>query len=131
MKSFLGITFLLIMLNMTAQTSYKYFDGNNNTFIINDTLIKYIPVKAKESSSGIYSGGKAKQVKINKEKFLQLVKLFEEAFDKESEKQIIREMTSGALSEYYTNKLKKEAILKPKSEIKKKIETELSHILKS
>jgi len=52
-----------------------------------------------------------------------------QAFEKESEKQIIREMMSGALSEYYTNKLKKEAILKPKSEIKKKIETELSAIL--
>lgn len=118
-----------MMLNMTAQTSYKYFDGNNNTFIINDSLIKYVPVKAKESSSGIYSGGKAKQVKIKKEKFQQLVKLFEEAFAKESEKQIIREMMSGALSEYHTNKLKKEAILKPKSEIKKRIETELAAIL--
>lgn len=114
---------------MNAQTSYKYFDGNNNTFIINDSLVKYVPVKAKESSSGVYSGGKAKQVKINKEKFQRLEKLFTEAFEKESEKQIIREMMSGALSEYYTNKLKKEAILKPKSEIKKKIEAELSAIL--
>lgn len=131
MKTVLGIALLLTMLSVSAQTSYKYFDGNNNTFIINDSLIKYIPVKTKESSSGIYSGGKTKQVKINKEKFQQLVKLFEEAFAKESEKQIIREMMSGALSEYYTNKLKKEAILKPKSEIKKKIEAELSHILKS
>lgn len=129
MKTILRITFLLLMLNTTAQTSYKYFDGNNNTFIINDSLVKYVPVKAKESSSGIYSGGKAKRVKINKEKFQQLVKLFEEAFAKESEKQIIREMMSGALSEYYTNKLKKEAILKPKSEIKKRIEIELSAIL--
>ena len=114
---------------MNAQTSYKYFDGNNNTFIINDSLVKYVPVKAKESSSGVYSGGKAKQVKINIEKFQRLEKLFAEAFEKESEKQIIREMISGALREYYTNKLKKEAILKPKSEIKKKIEAELSAIL--
>jgi hypothetical protein len=129
MKSILGITFLLFMLNTSAQTSYKYFDGNNNTFIVNDSLVKYVPVKAKESSSGIYSGGKAKQVKITKDKFQRLEKLFSEAFEKESEKQIIREMMSGALSEYYTNKLKKEAILKPKSEIKKKIEAELSSLL--
>lgn len=129
MKNVLVFFCFMCLIKMNAQTSYKYFDGNNNTFIINDSLVKYVPVKAKESSSGVYSGGKAKQVKINKEKFQRLEKLFTEAFEKESEKQIIREMMSGALSEYYTNKLKKEAILKPKSEIKKKIEAELSAIL--
>jgi len=49
--------------------TYTYIDGNNNDYVITKDSISYIPITPEKSSSGIYSGGEPKKVKITKEQF--------------------------------------------------------------
>ncbi len=66
-----SLLFLSIALtSMTIQAkSYLYIDGNNNDYEICGDSIIYTPVTAIESSSGEYSGGNQKRVKISTEQF--------------------------------------------------------------
>lgn len=52
--------------------TYTYIDGNNNTYTIRPDSIFYKPVTPAESSSGIYSGGEPKAVKLSAEQFAKI-----------------------------------------------------------
>jgi hypothetical protein len=53
-----------------AQNSFlTYIDKNNNTYKITESEVEYIPIKASESSSGMYSGGEPWKKKIDNEVF--------------------------------------------------------------
>jgi hypothetical protein len=55
--------------------SYTYTDQNNNVYHISASEIRYVPVTAAESSSGVYSGGEKVSVRIQKEDFKQIAEL--------------------------------------------------------
>ncbi len=65
--------------NTKAVTSYKYIDGSNNTYIINNKNVVYVPITPKNSSSGMYSGGKAFEVAISLEQATEINNLFADA----------------------------------------------------
>lgn len=46
-----------------------YSDVNGNAYVIKNGKLEYIPIKASESSSGIYSGGEAKKAKLSQKNF--------------------------------------------------------------
>ena len=52
--------------------SYTYIDGNNNDYEITSDSIFYSPITPVESSSGEYSGGSPKRVKVSEEQFLKI-----------------------------------------------------------
>lgn len=47
----------------------EFSDGNANSYIINTKKINFDPVKAIESSSGLYSGGNPKEINITENDF--------------------------------------------------------------
>ncbi|MEW6467745.1 MAG: hypothetical protein AB1458_02415 [Bacteroidota bacterium] len=49
--------------------TYIYIDGNNNKYTITKDSLDYKPVGEEESSSGKYSGGKPRKVKITAEQY--------------------------------------------------------------
>lgn len=55
-----------------GNTSYTYIDGNNNEYTITSDSLIYSPITPAESSSGEYSGGEPKRVKISSEQFLKI-----------------------------------------------------------
>lgn len=52
--------------------SLKFADGNGNKYTITQEKIVYEPISAAESSSGVYSGGEEKTVKIKSTDFYNL-----------------------------------------------------------
>jgi hypothetical protein len=52
--------------------SFKFADGNGNKYTITQEKIIYDPISAAESSSGVYSGGEEKTVKIKSTDFYNL-----------------------------------------------------------
>lgn len=60
-------------------TTYKYADGNGNVFIISATTLEYQPVKAAESSSGVYSGGEPKTISLTSDQYSAIRAAFEKA----------------------------------------------------
>lgn len=52
-----------------SSKSYTYVDGNNNVYTLTPDSLVYDPITPNESSSGEYSGGEPKTVKITSEKF--------------------------------------------------------------
>lgn len=74
MKSYQKIFFILFSLSLCSATapksrSYIYIDGSNNEYRIKPDSLIYSPITPEESSSGEYSGGAPKQVRINSEQF--------------------------------------------------------------
>lgn len=69
----------LFQLNPEQDSPKKiiFSDMNANSYEISPTKIHYSPITVKESSSGIYSGGEEKTVKITKLQFQKLVELAE------------------------------------------------------
>ncbi|MFK7926021.1 MAG: hypothetical protein AB8H47_28995, partial [Bacteroidia bacterium] len=43
----------------------RYQDQNNNIYLIKDGQLDYTPIRAEESSSGVYSGGKAARLQLS------------------------------------------------------------------
>ncbi len=77
--------------------SYTYTDQNNNVISISSERITYNPIAAEESSSGTYSGGDPKSVKISEENFQIISRKAEELFDG-APKNVRREMLTSVLS---------------------------------
>lgn len=117
-------------INLFSQTNYEYIDGNNNIYIITELLITYKPVTKAESSSGNYSGGKPKEIEITSEEFKKLEKLFSRALSAKKEQRTNRIMQSGMLVHNISKIMSRKVILKPDSDCKTKIETNLKNLLK-
>ncbi|MBS4013013.1 MAG: hypothetical protein KGZ97_04530 [Bacteroidetes bacterium] len=78
-----------------------FIDQNNNSYEISPDLIKYIPIKPAESSSGIYSGGDSKEVKIGTDDFMNLFFLAENALNNGQLHLIKRIKTSSVIKIVY------------------------------
>jgi hypothetical protein len=75
-KSFSIPAILLLALAFSSISSkaksYTYIDGNNNDYEITSDSIFYSPIAPVESSSGEYSGGDPKRLKITEAQFLKI-----------------------------------------------------------
>jgi FAD synthase len=101
-----------------------------NTYSVDEKKLVYTPVNPEESSSGTYSGGKAKRKDLSKQDFKKINALLKEALVAESEQQETREMGSALLASYHKGKLNRKVILKPNSVYKEKIEAFFKTLLR-
>ncbi len=74
---------LAIFINTTANnvtdTIYTYYDAARNKYVLNGNELEYTPVKASESSSGMYNGGTYESKELTEKEYKELVQLFNAA----------------------------------------------------
>lgn len=75
----------------------SYIDGNNNVWEIDNSAIQYKPVNKQESSSGLYSGGKNRNIVISPEQYSELQELAQAALNDKSAHIGKRQMGSALL----------------------------------
>ena len=73
------MAFTNVIANNNNDTVYTYYDAARNKYLLNGNELKYTPVKASESSSGIYSGGTYASKVITEKESQELVQLFKAA----------------------------------------------------
>ena len=112
---------------MNPNPTYEYADGSANLYVLNETELRYLPVTAEESSTGMYSGGEPKTVAITSAEFDDLRKLFDEALERTSIHIPDRMKTSGMIS--VIGATKKQCILMPNCAEMKTIEATLKGLL--
>ncbi len=121
---------MAFLFKANSQTYYVYSDGNSNSYTLDEMKLVYTPVNPEESSSGTYSGGKAKRAEITIDAFKNLSAMLDKAMSAKDQQQEKREMGTAQIGKYSKGKLKKKAILKMNASCKKKIEDEFKAILK-
>lgn len=109
---------------MSVQMQYEYADGSGNVYHLTTSSLKYIPVTPDRSSSGRYSGGEPKEVKISEKEFARLSAALEGAIANASIQQQEREMMTGLITRGNVR-----VVLKSNSVEKKRIEDELRKLL--
>ena len=118
--------FALAITSLTSQAkSYLYIDGNNNDYKITSDSIVYSPVTSVESSSGEYSGGNPKSVKISAEQFLKIETLIKAILKDKGNFIKDRLMGCGTLIVG-----KKSTYINSASQLKAELENELKSCLK-
>lgn len=93
------LTALLLLLTtgtMSAQTQISVADGNGNVYDITPTALRYLPVKAAQSSSGTYDGGEPALRKITAEEYHAIVQAVSQLATKT--KQHITERHKGSVA---------------------------------
>lgn len=96
---------------------YRYADGNGNVYLIRNDSIYYEPITAANSSSGMYSGGKAATAKLSAEEKSLLEDRIKKVF-KDTDRVIQqRVMTSGQLMVYEGEKQKEKIIVERSDEL--------------
>ena len=75
----------------------SYNDGNNNVWEIDYSAINYKPVTKQESSSGLYSGGKNRNIVISPEQYSELQELAQAALEDKTAQLDKRQMGSALL----------------------------------
>lgn len=113
---------------MKSPTQYEYSDGSANRYVITENTLEYIPVKPEESSTGMYSGGEPKLVSITNDQYKTVASLFETAFENTNAHMTDRPKMSGLIVSI-TGNTSQQAILKPNSEEKTNIESQLKVML--
>jgi hypothetical protein len=108
---------------------FSYSDGSANTYKIAPGKLEYIPLRKENSSSGAYSGGTAKTVKLSDADYQALISLFEQAMAQKTSHGDRRVMMSGVITKNIEND-RASVILKPGAGIKDQIEARLLEILK-
>ncbi len=108
---------------------YSYSDGSANTYKIAPGTLEYIPVKKENSSSGTYSGGTAKTVKLSDADYRSISALFEEGIAGKASQTDRRVMMSGVINRNIKND-KAKVILKPGARVKDQIEAKLLEFVK-
>lgn len=76
---FLTMAFTNAKANSNTDTVYTYYDAARNKYVLKGNELEYTPVKASESSSGIYSGGIYSSKVITEKESQEVVKLFKAA----------------------------------------------------
>lgn len=130
MKKLIFFLSVFFAFKINAQTYYVYSDGNSNTYTLDKKKLVYTPVNPEESSSGTYSGGKAKKAEITKDTYKHISALLDKAMSEKEQQQQNREMGTAQIAKYSKNKLKKKITLKPDATYKTKIEDVFRGILK-
>ena len=83
--------------NIKMNKLISYNDGNNNVWEIDYAAIQYKPVTKQESSSGLYSGGKNRNIVISPEQYSELQELAQAALNDKSAHIDNRKMGSALL----------------------------------
>ena len=83
--------------NIKMNKLISYNDGNNNVWEIDYAAIQYKPVTKQESSSGLYSGGKNRNIVISPEQYSELQELAQAALNDKSAHIGKRQMGSALL----------------------------------
>ena len=131
MKKLFLLSFMAFLFKGNAQAYYVYSDGNSNSYTLDEKKLVYTPVNPEESSSGTYSGGKAKKAGITKETFKNISRLLDKAMSEKEQHQQNREMGTAQIGKYSKKgKLKKKIIFKVDASYKTKIEDVFKGILK-
>ena len=99
--------------NEKVKVNYTYVDQNNNRYYISQLSIDYHPIKASESSSGVYDGGEEKKVTISVENYTELVSLAEDILSNKNHENIKREMLTAILYSKDQNENKRSIVLRP------------------
>jgi hypothetical protein len=73
---FLIMAFTNVTANSNNDTNYTYYDAARNKYVLNGNKLEYTPIKERESSSGIYSGGTYASKLITEKESQKLVQLF-------------------------------------------------------
>ena len=107
---------------------YQYVDGNANVYIITPDTLEYVPVKPQESSSGFYSGGEPKKVKLTAHEFQNLVTLIEAAL-KNTDAHIQERIKGSGAIKTLTGSEKHSIFLKPACAEQQKLEAALKKLL--
>jgi len=77
--------------------TYEYRDGSGNRYLLTEDTLDYQPVKARQSSSGLYSGGEPQQIKLSEADREQLIALLKKAADDPAAQLDRREMGTGQI----------------------------------
>lgn len=109
--------------------NYTYIDQNNNRYYISQFNIDYRPIKASESSSGIYSGGDEASVSVSEEKYNEVVTIAEEFLTNKDNENIKREMLTSVLYSKDQHDNKRKVVLRS-SEKRTKLENLLKDAIK-
>lgn len=128
-KLFLFLS-LAFGIKTNAQTYYVYSDGNSNSYTLDEKKLVYTPVTPEESSSGTYSGGKAKKAGITKDTFKHVAALLDKAMSEKEQQQENREMGTAQIVKFSKSKARKKVILKSNASYKEKIEDVFKSLLK-
>jgi hypothetical protein len=107
----------------------SYADGNANLYKIGQDWLEYVPVTPDQSSSGFYSGGEPKTVKITTEELEKIKELFTKAFADKSQHVENRVKMTGAISQFSDNQWFS-VVLDAQSSHKLAIENLLKDLLK-
>ncbi|MFC7358500.1 hypothetical protein ACFQO1_12435 [Jejudonia soesokkakensis] len=78
--------------------TYTYTDQNNNQYYISSSEIRYVPIKASESSSGEYDGGEPVTIPITETQFSEIKKLTESVFEAIDSHTTKRQMMTSVIS---------------------------------
>ena len=109
--------------NIKMNKLISYNDGNNNVWEIDYAAIQYKPVTKQESSSGLYSGGKNRNIVISPEQYSELQELAQAALNDKSA-HIGKRQIGSALLIFEESQL----ILGMNADIKNKIEEFLRNL---
>ncbi len=107
---------------------YRYSDGSANQYVISSGKLQYLPVKKENSSSGSYSGGSAKVVKLSEADFRELSVLLDGGIAAKSAHTERRVKMSGIIRRNTDNE-KFMVILKPGAAVKDRIEAKLLELI--
>lgn len=121
-RLFLTAFFLAFAFSVFSANAYRYtyIDGNNNSYLISADSLIYDPISPIESSSGTYSGGEAKRVKLSATQFQKIETLIKSIQKDKASHENARQMGFGTLLIG-----KKTIFLNSTSEKKKLLEQEL------
>jgi len=128
---FLISIFLLIACKQVPKTTgdtYFYLDQNNNSYSITKNEIQYNPMTAKNSSSGVYNGGKKATITLTKEQFIDIAQRAETLLQNKDYQADKREMQTAVLSTQRDGFIIKRVL--KKSEFRNQFETLLKKLLK-
>lgn len=124
----IAIIFTLLSGGHVFAQDYTYGDGSANLYKITPGTLEYIPVQKEQSSSGSYSGGSPKSVRISKVDYARLAALLDGALAAKDAHTDKRVMMSGYILRHH-HEAKTEAILAPGAPAKNQIELVLAALL--
>lgn len=115
--------------NLTNQSmdTIRLADRNNNKYLITSEALKYHPISEAESSSGVYSGGEAKEIAISAAQWQQVQTMAQAIVDNTASHTETRQMLTSVLK--MSNGLHKQSHILNQSEELDALVTYLNSLL--
>ncbi len=136
MNIYILFTFLMLVActnvhaNSHFDTTYTYYDAARNKYVLNGNKLEYIPVKASESSSGMYSGGTYESKLLIEKENKELIQLFNAALANKNA-QTNKNIKPNAAVEISVGNKNLNFLLKSTSVINKSINNFLKKLIKN